>query len=258
MRNRFFFSRTTGMLAAVGLSLLGAGKASAGFTNVVPPSKTEQTHEQVLEHVYGGNFTASGKDYSNGSITALRIDDTLAGGSLNSVTGGPGSASDQVWSGGVISATAKARFAKFSQAFGYLAGSTGSTFSSLFNVSGSGFDAAGSATVDLSGKTFRWARDGESGLRSSQNADNSDGLDHLVTYKITGAKDNRSTWMLMWEDRAGAGADRDFNDLAIEVKASGGTPPPVTSIPLPPAVWSALGMMAFGMIGGAKRLKAML
>ncbi len=78
--------RTTKMLAAIaGLTLLGANVVHAGFTTITPSK--EPGHASILGDIYGGTFTASGLDFSNGSITATRVDDDLD--TDTAVTGDP-------------------------------------------------------------------------------------------------------------------------------------------------------------------------
>ena len=85
---------------------------------------------------------------------------------------------------------------------------------------------------------------------SSLASANVDGKDHLVTYLLvddgaqnlkSNKKDATLTFVLFWEDLAKGqnNADWDFNDLAVEVKASS----PVV-IPLPAAAWSGIATLA--------------
>ena len=228
---------TGSLLAALGLSL-GAAEAQAGFTTINPPRGEEKTQEEILEHVYGGDFIASALNFSNGTISASRIEDTDTG------------LTDQIWSDAVVSATAEAVFAKYGQSFGYLAGTDDSTYTNLFDVAGKGFDAAGSATVDLSNQTWRWARNGETGVRSSQDSDNRNDRDHLTTYEIAGLDDGATTWLLFWEDKA-INSDRDFNDLVVELKTASATP-----LPLPPAAWMGLStLLGGGIVSQLRKLR---
>src|SRR5438034_10991527 len=77
--------------------------ANASLTTVKASKPSEMGIEQILEGTYGGNFSASGNDFTNGSITAHRIDDDL----------------DQVWTGGTFDITAKAKFSGYTQSLGY-------------------------------------------------------------------------------------------------------------------------------------------
>ena len=55
-------------------------------------------------------------------------------------------------------------------------------------------------------------------LWTSRPDQNSDSLDHMVTWLITGGA-GAGNHVIAWEDLAGGG-DRDFNDLVIEVSAN--------------------------------------
>lgn len=54
---------------------LAAASAQAGFS-AVNDNPYERSHEQILEDVYGGNFVMSGNDFTNGTVTATRVDDS--------------------------------------------------------------------------------------------------------------------------------------------------------------------------------------
>ena len=61
-------------LLVSGTILALAASAHAGFSTV-GSNAYEPSHEQILESLYGGDFTASGNDFSNGTVTATRVDD---------------------------------------------------------------------------------------------------------------------------------------------------------------------------------------
>jgi hypothetical protein len=246
LRSMVFAGATMGLVAA----------AEAGFTTV-SKNAGEATHEQLFEHIYGGDFVADGLNFTNGVITAIRVQDYLPGpdGVMDMTNGAADSAADQIWMNGKFTATAEARYANFEQAFGYVLGSSGGSFTKLFDVSGSGFNVSGSTTmaIDLLGETFRWARGGDNGIFTSKDGDNKDDLDHMVTYKIEGLNDGTVTWLLFWEDlnknfwqnEGWLSRDGDFNDLVVEVKA--------TAIPLPAAALPAAGMLVA--LGVVKKLR---
>jgi hypothetical protein len=59
--------------ACVALTLR-APSAQAAYTTIVgrptPFNETpEQSHERLLENIYGGNFTQNGVNFSNGTVT---------------------------------------------------------------------------------------------------------------------------------------------------------------------------------------------
>ena len=246
-----------GALVAAGAMMVIVSSARADLTPVFAPASGELSHVDILNHVYGAGFAGplGAASYTNGLVTATRIDDVLAGGglgsNLNMVSGAPGLPNtDQFWVDGIASATAEAKFAAFSQEFGY---DLGSGYTNLFDVTvagPSGFDVSGSGVVHFPhNNPWQWVRSGAQGQTYySGNANNSDLLDHMVTYQITGASSaaNETVWLLLWEDLNGplngAGhSDRDFNDLAVEIRA--------TVVPIPGAlVMAGLGVGIVGLI----------
>lgn len=228
----------------------------ANLTPVLSPPSGEATHAQILDHIYGSGFlptTQGALSYTNGSVTATRIDDTDTSGNpgsnLHLVFGAPGlPTTDQVWEDGIANVTAEAKFAAFAQEFGY---DTGSGYVKLFDVSvtgPTGFDVSGSGSVSFPHNLpWDWVRDGTGNRYYSSNASNVDLLDHMVSYQITGAsRANETVWLLLWEDLPGSfgpNADRDFNDLAVEIRA--------TVIPVPAA--AMLGLLGLGLVGWARK-----
>lgn len=216
------------LFALVLLSVFAsAGAALAERTEVHPPYYAqEHGHRQILEDVYGVTLLADGDDFvaDDASLRISRMDDETGGDALlDAVMGIVGSAADTVWSSGLIQATARARYAAYSQQFGYDAGDG---FEVLFNVEGTGTNVSGTGEVDLLADTWVWGRRNTDGNKAwySEPSRNSDGLDHLVTYRIEGLDTPDTVWMLMWEDLPGSyappgGSDRDFNDLVVEVRA---------------------------------------
>jgi len=268
-------TRIASLAAAILFGVFVAGEARAGLTKgISSPPKGEQGIAAILGRTYGGSFSASGSNYTNGTLTAVRVEDETADNDPLSVRGTPGpnggSSSDQFWAAfaGDFSARALARFAGKAQSFGYIADDalgneateSASAFQKLFSVGGSGYNVSGSAkNVDLIGQTWSWGRSGGGDTFSSAAAANPDGRDHVVTYRIDGLNDNRTTWALFWEDldagRAGHNSSMaDYNDLAVEISAANATASSVAA-PLPPAAWSGIAMLT-GLIAlkPAKRL----
>ena len=217
--------------------------ANAGFTAVHSPAPGEASHEQILEGAYGGDFIGSGDDlgngfwtvFTNGTITATRVDDFDFPSHLNLLSGLPGAADDDTWTDGTTVAIATVRFALFPQEFGY---DLGAGFVRLIDVTGSGFSVSGSAVATFpAGSVWRWARanDSDAGLINAHFSDeesNRDNLDHMVTYYVAetpGGDQAPPVWLVFWEDlngplgnadvpdNQGIPADRDFNDLVIEL-----------------------------------------
>lgn len=260
-----FLATACGTIAAAGLVCMLGAPARADFS---PTGGSGETNfRTILDTLYnGGAATFVGADfggvtYTSGiGIEARRVDDFGSpGGTLNVLTGygnvsgsGTSSGLDQIWDDGIAAISGEAKFAAYSQAFGYT-DSLG--YHELFEVpeGNSGFFAPGSHSfnVDLTGATWTWDRsdangDATAGLlhwSSDQSlvADglSNDGKDHLITYEITGLGGPGSAWLLFWDDQYGGG-DRDFNDLVVEVQAH--------PIPVPgAALLGALGLVVVGL-----------
>ena len=188
--------------------------ATPHTTAVFSPFAPEQPILTILDTLYGvGNYT--------------RVND----------------ANDQWWLNlGGAGARASAKYAQFTQGFGYVDGS--STFQQLFSVTGNGYLAPGAFTgftPGQSGNPFRWADRATFGsnvnywtsLEGDNAADSSicysAGLpcvDHMITFLITGGA-SAGNFVLAFEDLARVaygnvrGAiDRDFNDLVVEVEGA--------------------------------------
>jgi hypothetical protein len=233
------FARAT----ALGIGLACAAMAStarAGFSTINTAPTDETSQASILNHVYGGNFTLQpdGVDYSNGTLSVVRVSDYLPS-SSSSANPGP-NATDQLWnSSGGVTATAKALFAEDpSTPFGYIPGASGGNFQPLFSVGGGTFDVTGSGSF-TPGSTFRFAAENKFGLLSSSPSDNSDGKDHMITYQVDGLGGIDDTWLLFFDDYGDNGTDADFDyqDLVIQVT----TVPTTTSVPEPGTLMLAGG-----------------
>ena len=179
---------------------LVAGTATA--TPILPgPEVSLAEADGILDQIYG---------LSN----LIRIDDDF----------------DQIWFPASGIAVARAKYAGFSQNFGYIPQDSGifnsADFVHLFDVpSGTnGMNFVGpSATLSSGGVNFLWAVNPSGApLWTSLPVQNSDSLDHMVTWLITGSegKDNTiGNYVIAWEDLNGGG-DHDFNDLVVEVTSS--------------------------------------
>lgn len=218
-----------------------AGPALAGMSPV--GSSGETNHVQILNHLYAavdGSFTPAhaGAVFGDtvyasagGGVVARRIDD-FGLGTLDLSTGTPGSGADQYWSNGVVDVRARARFAGYSQSFGFDPGADGGAYTPLLTVSGSGFNVSGSARNVSLGHLVAFVRGGQNGPHYSVDSLNADRRDHLLTYEISGL--GGKTWLLLWEDLKLPGGDADYNDLAVDV----------TLVPAPGAV--VLGLFGLG------------
>jgi len=242
MSKRSGFKKFLGLVAAIGLGVMAAGNAKAGYTTINAPNYGnggEASQAEILSHTYGGTFAANGVNFSNGSTTAYRIDDNF----------------DGLMPFDIKSSRAIASFADLSQGLAY--GSLNNEHQ-LFTVSGKGYNVSGgTGAVDLPFLT-QLIRTGKGEDFSSLQSANSDGKDHLVTYllvndevrpAIAKGKGPELTFVLFWEDLSKAKhSDFDFNDLAVEIKASC----PVV-VPLPAAAWSGLMTLAGGAVAAGYR-----
>lgn len=143
----------------------------------------------------------------------------------------PYNAPDEIWRNIDGMAAAQAKYASAEQNFGYLPGIVGGTFQSLFSVTASGYLSGSPSTtfsVAQTGEILRFADD-PSGypLWSSQTSDNSDGMDHMQTYSITGGP-SAGNYVIGWEDLPQSSSDVDYQDLVIEVSGVQPVPEPAS------------------------------
>lgn len=204
----------------------------------------ELSQQQILENLYGGSFTRSGDDFSNGQVDVERVSDE----------GG----AEQIFQSEFGSARAVASFARNSQTFGTI--NDEGRFLPLFRTHRNTLDGAG--PVDLRGSglsnTILALQSGGATYAADPTL-NPGGADQLVSYavKSRGASPASSpdAFLLFWEDTASASSDYDYNDLVVEVSAAGGDPANVL-IPLPAAAWSGLMVMAgVGIAAGIRRMR---
>jgi hypothetical protein len=228
--------RSTVLAAIVAL---GGTQAHAGLTQVrTTPHATEQGIAQILGQQYGGSFAISGNGFTNGLVTATRIDDNI----------------DGLWTGGLVNFTPVASFSRSEQSLGLklLGGSNGQN---LFTINQFGYLDPTTTTIDLGGDVWKLTLDNSTTNLRSASMSNPGG-DQLVTYRINGLGDKGNTFLMFWEDTPANEGDADYNDLVVQAQflGAGG---PAAAVPLPPA--ALIGMVTLGgagMYSAWKRRKA--
>ena len=259
------------------LTLAAAMFAMSASGNTTPIFESDEpTHLEILNDIFQQDFGMATEVFTvsprggftedfiavlgdESTIEILRVDD-FGGEDFVDMTGaqfaGEGgdfrpSFDDDVWTNGFGSLSARARYAAMEQEFGYYIGEDDGTegdddgFVSLFNVNGHGDSVGGSAFFDSATDTdgtnaWRWGRRGGGFEFSSAAFDNSDGLDHMVTYFFE--YNGRANWLLFWEDlpEGNRDADFDYNDLVVQIAA----------VPLPTAA-----LLALAGLGGIASLR---
>jgi len=255
--------KTLTILAGFAVTFAMAGITNADFADFNHKGNSGTVSDNtdvfdILNHYYGSWTRVDDflPNTGNTGDTAYYgyADGGTPGANLNVCSGYAGQyrdstlVTDQVWDDGITNGIARARFAGYTQKFGYTTDS-GSSWTQLFSVSGTGYGVSGSALVDLSGLTWAWVRAGTGATVYSEDALNQDGFGHMLTYQILTDKAGNSmkykTWMVFWEDIDKIGdptgyskyVDWDYNDLAVEI----------TCIPVPGAViLGLLGLTAAG------------
>jgi hypothetical protein len=234
------------VLAAGSFLALAASHAVAANTRIQSSiGNDEPSHQQILENLYGGSFARAGDDFSNGQVDVQRVSD--------------GAGAEAIFGSDFVSARAVASFARNSQTLGALDAEGG--FVPLLRTQRNALDAAG--PVDLRGSglsnTILALQSGGSTFAADASL-NPGGADHLVSYAVKGHNSSASpdAFLLFWEDTASNSSDHDYNDLVVEVSAAGGVGggPANVLIPVPPAAWSGLIVMAgVSVAAGIKRLR---
>jgi len=197
--------------------ILFSSLANASFTPILPNSGSEPDLAET-----GGIL-----DHHFGLENLSRVDDDL----------------DQYWqNNGRIDIKTLGKWAGFKQSFGFI--NAAGDFNSVLNVNNRSSRPAGHVDRDDSGSIFSFALDPSGApLWRSDATENSDLLDHMVTWQITSSHNKNlvGAFVIGWEDLAGGG-DQDFNDLVLLVKgdvALNSLPgaPASAVVPVPAALW---------------------
>lgn len=231
--------RVFGMVVALGLASANSAHANT-YTTVLPPPGAELTQVEIMDLIYGGTFVQSGEDYSNGTLALIRVwDSNIVEETLHILTGDPAVDIDQIWTDGLATVTAEAKFAALGQSFGWNGGGTfGFGYTELLtdaDVGGPGVQ------IDIMGDML-WGVNPTSGdMFWSRDSENFDSFDHLITFKVLGLGGPETVWLQFWEDLPQSGSDFDYNDFVVEVSA---IPEPGTGFLL------AIGL---GLLSGSRR-----
>lgn len=236
---------------------------------------SEPTHKEILEHLYGGTFVSAGDhglDFTNGLIYVKRIADdreTNTKTAIGQTNGDLTQYTDQFWQDQFSTVHARARFANYGQAFGYVPTDNNDDYVELFSAyHDREYKMPQSAIMDdLNGESFVWARSGDNGVWTSNPQQNRDEQDHLITYKVVVLNPRNEpvengllqdlldykTFLLFWEDQSFKDlnvnwydiGDWDYNDLVVEVRAQ------YNEVPEPSAALAGMGLLA--MLGMRRR-----
>jgi len=158
-----------------------------------------------------------------------------------------GHTQDKFWNNnGTIQVESLGRWGGSSQSFGYIDSSN--TFTSLFIVDRDNRTPSAQFLAADSGSVFRFGVDFSlTELWSSNTADNSDGIDHMVTWRVNSAQGGNggAEYVIAWEGLRDGG-DQDYNDLVLLVSGD------ISVVPVPAAVW-LFGTGILGLAAVARR-----
>jgi len=200
-----------------------------GLEYTVTGSSGETNTLEIFRNIFGPAMSGDdwcGATYTDETVVATRVYDyndpctqpPVPGDDLYLLSSSLSpTATDQVWTDGQSTVTARARYAGNQQRFGYDAGSGYVEILDIGDNTGF-FDIAADPVTFGPGSIWAWVRTGSGQTWYSSEADNSDDKDHLITYYVTGLNDGQVTWVLFWDDQAGGG-DRDFNDFVLVITA---------------------------------------
>ena len=127
--------------------VLPAG-AELGYTDFFDDG--EPTMVNLLGDIYGGDWSNGGPDYTNGDVTAYRVYDFDDGEESIHIVDGDQFDIDQIWTDGIATVTAQAKYASLSQSFGWNQGGTDPcNYEELLNYDGPSGVIEGAPVVEI-------------------------------------------------------------------------------------------------------------
>jgi hypothetical protein len=233
-----------------------APRAQASPVSSDPSYPSEVGLPAILSHTFGGTFASDPsdlKDFTNGSLTAVRVDDGQIGDTPAATADGsdilePLGGSDDMWQGSVESARVIGLFTGHKQSFGYYSG-TGNDYHQLFVATGYGFSPDGSATsptslVSSASGVFSFTRDGSDGHKPfPANHNNFDHQDEMMIYEIEGLNNNLNTYILAFDEMPSqCPAGKFSNDFAVEITGPSADQSETLAIPEPGTALASVAM----------------
>lgn len=208
MINAFNLLQPSSIFVAVSVASLMMFTVPVNST-LTPVNDSNTSEANLIDNATNKNPSSLNTSIMNtlfGAGNYIRVDDSI----------------DQLWSSQGGTATIIAKFAGNTETIGTFNGASGplnaSTFNPLFTVTGSEYAVSGTATIPVS-SLFRFGLETspEQGTvyLSSQNLDNADQMDHMVTFYIPSTGD----YVLAFEDLLAPQSDEDFNDAVFEVSS---------------------------------------
>lgn len=198
----------------------------------------EPTVMKILQNYYGGTWSGSATNYSNGALSATRLKDY---GAVASVLGNSAIAgNDQSFSSDSTTFKLISKNAGDSSSIGWLDDAAGGAYHELFADTGA---IGASVTANLS-SNFRIQLHDKSKnttftTRASDNVKSGVAYDQMITYRINGLQTTDAVYVMCFEDLIGQNSsDYDFNDAVVEMRTN--------SVPAPAslALLSASGILA--------------